>query len=211
MKKTIALLLVAAAVFAFAGCNVKEQILEETTTEDYEIAYDPDIVVDTGVKETLLNVYLKSHAKLVEDVFVLSHLPVDKSAAIVHNGVNYAPVTDKAEYKTYGELMTKLESLYTKEAITELLGNPAIYAEIDGKLYYNLDYSSGYFAGEAVYPYDWSEIKLDDDFTTMNDDIIYLRFTVLDSKTGDRIMISTMNAVKVDGEWRLDKFVAVQN
>lgn len=211
MKRLIALLLVAATVFVFAGCNVKEQILQETTTEvPPTAAYDPNIVVDQGLKETILNVYLKSHAELVEDVFVLSHLPVNKDAAIEHNGVKYAPVTDKAKYKTYSELITKLESLYTKEAITELLGNPAIYTEINGKLYYNLDYKSGYFVGEESYPYDWSEIEINEDYTTMNGDFVDLSFTVIDAKTGDKVTISTMNVVKVNGEWRLDKFVGVQ-
>lgn len=205
-------MLVAAAVFSFAGCNVKEQVLQETTTEEpITAAYDPNIVVEPALKETLLKSYLMPHAELVEEVFVLSHLPVDKSAAIVHNGVNYAPVTDKAKYKTYGELLAKLQSLYTEDAIKELLGEPAIYAEIDGKLYYNLDYSSGYFAGEKIYPYDWSEIEIDDNFTTKTGDTVQLRFYVIDALTKSKIMIRTMNAVKVDGEWKLDKFVAVQN
>lgn len=211
MKKIIALLLIASIAFAFAGCRIKERVLEEEVTEEtYTAAYDPNIVVEDALKETLLKSYIMPHAELVEEVFVLSHLPVDKAAAITHNGVKYAPVTDKAKYKTYGELMTKLESLYTKEAIEELLGDPAIYAEIDGKLYYNLDYSSGYFAGEEIYPYKWENIEIDDSFTTIGTDVIYLRFYVLDALTDSKIMISTMNAVKVDGEWRLDKFVAVQ-
>ncbi len=212
MKKIFALLLVAATVFAFAGCNVKDRVLPEATTaaEDLTAAYDPNIVVEAALKETLLKSYLMPHAELIEDVFVLSHLPVDKSAAIVHNGVNYAPVTDKAKYKTYGELLAKLQSLYTKEAIEKLLGNPAIYTEIDGKLYYNLDYSSGYFAGEGIYPYDWSEIEIDDNFTTKTDDTVQLRFYVIDAITENKVMISTMNAVMVDGEWKLDNFVAIQ-
>lgn len=212
MKKIFALLLVAATLFAFAGCNVKERVLPEATTaaEDLTAAYDPNIVVEAALKETLLKSYLMPHAELVEDVFVLSHLPVDRSAAIVHNGVNYAPVTDKAKYKTYGELLAKLQSLYTKEAIEKLLGNPAIYAEIDGKLYYNLDYSSGYFAGEGIYPYDWSEIEIDDNFTTKTGDTVQLRFYVIDAITENKVMISTMNAVMVDGEWKLDNFVAIQ-
>lgn len=212
MKKIFALLLVAATVFAFAGCNVKDRVLPEATTaaEDFTAAYDPNIVVEAALKETLLKSYLMPHAELIEDVFVLSHLPVDKSAAIVHNGVNYAPVTDKAKYKTYGELLAKLQSLYTEEAIEKLLGNPAIYTEIDGKLYYNLDYSSGYFAGEGIYPYDWSEIEIDDNFTTKTDDTVQLRFYVIDAITENKVMISTMNAVMVDGEWKLDNFVAIQ-
>ena len=211
MKKTFALLLVAATVFAFAGCNVKERVLPEATTaENITAAYDPDIVVDAALKETLLKAFLMPHAELVEEVFVRSHLPVDKSAAIVHNGVNYAPVTDKAKYKTYGELLTKLQSLYTEEAIKELLGEPAIYTEIDGKLYYNLDYSSGYFDGEKIYPYDWSKIEIDDVSTTKNGDTVYLRFYVIDAITENKAMISTMNAVQIDGEWKLDNFVAVQ-
>ncbi len=211
MKKLFALLLACTIAVAFAGCNIKKQILEETTTEaPPPAAYDPNIVVDAGLKETLLNAFLKPHAELIEDVFVLSHLPVDKSAAIVHNGVNYAPVTENAKYRTYGELLAKLRSLYTEDAIKELLGNPEIYTEIDGKLYYNLDYSSGYFKGENFYPYDWSEIEIDDNFTTKSDDTVWLRFYVLDAKTETKAMISTMNAVMVDGEWRLDKFVAVQ-
>ncbi len=212
MKKLFALLLVAATVFAFAGCNVKERVLPETTTaaEDFTAAYDSNIVVEAALKETLLKSYLMPHAELVEDVFVLSHLPVDRSAAIVHNGVNYAPVTDKAKYKTYGELFAKLQSLYTKEAIEKLLGNPAIYTEIDGKLYYNLDYSSGYFAGEGIYPYDWSEIEIDDNFTTKTGDTVQLRFYIIDAITESKVMISTMNAVMVDGEWKLDNFVAIQ-
>lgn len=211
MKKIFALLLVTTITFSFAGCRVKERVLEEEITEEtYTASYDPNIVVEDALKETLLKSYLMPHAELVEEVFVLSHLPVDKSAAITHNGVKYAPVTDKAKYKTYGELLAKLESLYTKEAIEKLLGSPAIYTEIDGKLYYNLDYSSGYFTGEDVYPYKWENIEIDDDFTTMGDDIVYLRFYVLDSLTENKIMISTMNAVMVDGEWRLDNFVAVQ-
>lgn len=212
MKKIFALLLVAATVFAFSGCNIKERVLPaaEQEEETYPTAYDPNIVVEDALKETLLKSYLMPHAELVEEVFVLSHLPVDKSAAIVQDGVNYAPVTDKAKYKTYGELLAKLESLYTKEAITELLGTPLIYTEIDGKLYYNLDYSSGYFAGEEIYPYDWSEIEYDDTSTTKNGDTVYLRFYVNDAITGNKIMISTMNAVMVDGEWKLDNFVAVQ-
>lgn len=211
LKRIFALLLVAATVLAFAGCNVKKRILPEVTTEEYyPAAFDPNIVVDAALRETFLKTYLMPHAELVEDVFVLSHLPVDKSAAIVHNGVNYAPVTKNAKYKTYGELIAKLESLYTEDAIKELLGNPAIYTEIDGKLYYNIDYSSGYFAGEGTYPYDWSEIEFDDKLTTKKDDTVFLRFYIIDKKANSKAMISTMNAVKVNDEWRLDKFVAVQ-
>lgn len=211
MKRLFALLLVCSIAFAFAGCNVKKRILSEVTTQEYYMtAFDPNIVVEEALKETLLKSYLMPHAELVEDVFVLSHLPVDKSATITHNGANYAPVTENAKYQTYAELLAKLESLYTEEAIKNLLGEPAIYTEIDGKLYFNTDYSSGYFSGEKVYPYDWSEIEIDDVATTKGKDIVFLRFNVIDAKTGLKAMISTMNAVMVNGEWKLDNFVAVQ-
>lgn len=209
MKRIIALLIIAATVTALASCNVKEQILDNTTTEYVSAA---ETIIENLIlpaEREILRSLVNSQANLIEDVFVLSHLPVDESAAITHNGAKYAPVTDKSSIKTYAELLDILNATYTEDAVKEMLGNPPVYIELEGKLYFNLDYSSGYFDGENLYPYDWSdfEIVTTSGYKEKNKITFCADVTDANQTNGSKVWV-TMEAINVDGNWKLTKFIS---
>lgn len=209
MKKVIALLLAAAMLTALAGCNIKEQILDNTTAEYVEPAEtDVENLILAAERETLRSLVI-AQKKLIEEVFVLSHLPVDESAAITHNGARYAPVKAEASIKSYDALLSNLNAIYTEDVVQSVIGNPPVYMELDGVFYYNLDYTTEFFDGEKLYPYDWSEFDFAD-YGWKDKNEINFAVEVLDaSKTnGEKIWV-TMKAVNVDGTWKLCDFYDV--
>ncbi len=207
MKKAIALLLASAIFIALAGCDVKEQILDNTTQEYYppaETRYE-NLVLDAE-RESLRSL-LSAHKKFIEEVFVLSHLPVDESQAITHNGARYAPVKTEASIKSYESLISNLNAVYTEDVVNKMIGNPPVYMELDGVFYYNLDYKSEFFNGEAFYPYSWSKFDIIDNHSMKYGDRIDFVIEVLDaSKTDGGTVWISMDALNVDGAWKLCDF-----
>lgn len=156
MKKAIALLVISAvvlSVFSFSSCGKDDETT--TTTPD-----NPFFNYIGDGETAMLITLVQANAKLVTDVFTLSHLPVDQTESTVINGVKYAPVSPDAFFKSYAELEEMLRASYTDEAVKKILGNPAVYLEQDGVFYYNLDYNSGYNKGEKVYPLKWDKIDI---------------------------------------------------
>ena len=209
MKKAIALLMAAVTVIALTGCNIKEQILENTTAEHVEPAETQvENLILAAEQETLRSLVL-AQKKLIEEVFVLAHLPVDESAAITHNGAKYAPVKAEASIKSYESLLNNLNAIYTEDVVAEIIGNPPIYMELDGKFYYNLDYKSEYFDGQNLYPYDWSEFDFAD-YGWKDKNEINFAIEVLDANKADGSTVWVMmNAKNVDGTWKLCDFYDV--
>lgn len=209
MKKVIALLMAAVTLVALAGCNIKEQILDNTTAEYVEPAETQvENLILAGERETLRSLVL-AQKKLIEEVFVLSHLPVDESAAITHNGAKYAPVKADASIKSYESLINNLNAIYTEDVVKTVIGNPPVYMELDGKFYYNLDYKTEFSDGQKLYPYDWSEFDFAN-YGWKDGNKIVFAVEVLDaSKTnGEKIWVE-MNAINVDGTWKLCDFYDV--
>ena len=207
MKKAIALLMAAVTIASLAGCNVKEQILDNTTAEYVEPAEtDYDNLILAAEKESLRTLIV-AQKRLIEDVFVLSHLPVDESAAITHHGAKYAPVKADAAFTSYESLLNNLKAIYTEDVVETIISNPPIYMELDGVFYYNLDYKSEYFDGSTLYPYDWSEFDFVDNYGWKNGNEINFAIEVLDAnKTDGSTIWIMMRALNVDGSWKLCEF-----
>lgn len=156
MKKAITLLVVFAvilSVVSFASCGNDDS---NTTTIPDNPFFN---YIGDGETATLITL-VQANAKLVTDVFTLSHLPVDQTKATVINGAKYAPVSSDAFFKSYAELEEMLRASYTEETVKKIIGNPAVYLEQEGVFYYNLDYNSGYNKGEKTYPLKWDKIDI---------------------------------------------------
>lgn len=157
MKKAITLLIAAAvilSVFSFTSCGKDNEEITTTSPDNGFFNYIGD-----GETATLVTL-VKANAKLVTEVFTLSHLPVDQTKATTINGAKYAPVTADAFFTSYAELEEMLRSNYTDDTVKKIIGNPPVYLEQDGILCYNLDYNSGYNKGEKKYPLKWDEIDI---------------------------------------------------
>ena len=201
MKKAIALLVITAviiSVFSFASCG-KDDDNTTTTPDNPFFNYIGD--GETAVLTTLV----QANAKLVTEVFTLSHLTVDQTKATVINGVKYAPVTPGAFFKSYAELEAMLRSNYTDETVKKILGNPAVYLEKDGVFYYNLDYNSGYNKGEKTYPLKWD--KIDISIVKVTDTTIDFLAIIRDAQ--DVEIHFPMSAVRENGNLRLADYYVI--
>lgn len=200
MKKAVAFLMTLALIFSFAACNSDKP--DSAPTESPSFGEDNvNSYVGQGEKEILRTLVL-ANADFVSDVFIKSHLPANQDSPVVINGVKYAPVNDKSKIKTYSELMSMLNSVYTAEAVKSAIGNPPVYVEHEGKLYYNLDYTSGYFKGEKPYPYSWDNVEIEVSLKTA-DSISFLVHTTDSLGTAT---VYPMVAVNENGNWKLSEF-----
>ncbi len=200
MKKAVAFLMTLALVFSFAACNSDKPETPSATSTTFGEGI-VNSYVGQGEKEILRTLVL-ANANFVSDVFVKSHLPADQDSAVVINGVKYAPVNDKSKIKTYSELVSMLNSVYTAEAVKSAIGNPPVYVEHEGKLYYNLDYTSGYFKGEKIYPYSWDNIEIEVSLRTADS----ISFLVNTTDSLGTPTVYPMVAVNENGNWKLSEF-----
>ncbi|MBO5859507.1 MAG: hypothetical protein J6R20_07000 [Clostridia bacterium] len=158
MKKAITLFLAAAVIlssFSLASCGKNNS--DETTTNAIDNAFLN--YIGDGEK-AMLSTLVQANAKLVTEVFTLSHLTVDQTKAITINGAKYAPVTDTSIFASYSVLEEMLLANYTKETVEKIIGNPPVYLEHEGVFYYNLDYDSGYNKSGKRYPLKWDTFEI---------------------------------------------------
>lgn len=151
MKRIIAALF--CIMFIFTACSAKTTTFDEAAANAY-----------VGAGEMMvITTLVKSNGFFVEDVFVGGHLPYDaETKAETENGT-YALVTSE-QFASYEEFEKKIRSTYTAEVCEELLASDK-YANIDGKLYFNLKYEN-----DEKYALDWSEATAE---ATINADGLY--------------------------------------
>ena len=203
MKKAVAFLLTLALVFSFAACDSGNTDTESTVAPTFS-ADNVNSYVGQAEKEILRTLAI-ANANFVADVFIKSHLPANQDEALVINGAKYAPVNEKSEIKSYSELLEMLNSVYTAETVKSMIGNPPIYLEHEGRFYYNIDYTSGYFTGEKVYPYSWDNIEIEISIRTSDS----ISFLVNTTDTYGTPTVFPMVAVNENGNWKLSEFYTV--
>lgn len=131
MKKFIALLF--CFLFLLTACGGKEETPTSTFDEANALSY-----VGAG-EMTAINILVSSNEFLSSEVFVDGHLPIDESGILETAEGTFAPVAS-VDIPTYTKLEEMVYSTYTEEAAKKLLNSPAKYAEINGKLYFNMKY-----------------------------------------------------------------------
>lgn len=160
-------------------------------------SFKPDALDANYVGEgqmTVLRYLIKSNGFLVEDVFVENHLPTESGKDITNENGTFSPVVSE-EIGTYTDLVTAVESTYTKEAAEKILSQSDRYAEIDGKLYFNTKY-----AESDAEDYDWNETDIK--VISVTDSTYELEVSV--KKARGLKQKFTVKAVTVDGDIRLE-------
>lgn len=182
MKKLISFLLSAFLLFTvcFVGCNGNSD----------------EIYIGEG-KMTVIRSLISSNGFLANEVFGAKHLPVDSSKAIVRDSHTYAPVVSD-RITDYSSLESLVKSTYTEDIAQKLLNEPKKYTEIDGVLYFDMQYS---FDEEPEH--DWSVFETE--FKKVNDDGSYL-FKVRLKKTNGFSSSVKISVSDADGIIRLCDF-----
>ncbi len=136
------------------GCSTKT-VINESNIGSY-----------VGAGElTVINTLVKSNGFFVEEVFTAGTLPYDATNKIETENGTYAPVTSEL-FETYADFEKKIRSTYTEKASEEILLKDK-YANIDGKLYFNLAYETD---TTEKYTLDWSNAEVE---ATINADGLY--------------------------------------
>ncbi|MGN0543328.1 MAG: hypothetical protein ACI4JG_07750 [Acutalibacteraceae bacterium] len=191
MKRTVIIFI--SLLFILSACGGKESKDNKENTSASTIA-ESEVAAFVGEGQmTVLRTLINSNAFFVNDVYVASHLPVDKSAAVNNANGTFAPViSDKI--KTYSDLSDMLKATYTAQTAEKILSEQK-YLEIDGKLFFNMKYDT-----ESDNKLDWSNF----DFKVMSvtDEKIVLDISVKDSK--GKAVTLTATAVNENGNLRLD-------
>lgn len=139
MKRVIAVIL--CLMLFLTACSGKPK-LDESNINTY-----------VGAGElTVINALVRSNGYFIENVFIANALPFDSEKAVETENGTYAPVTSDL-FETYADFEKKIRSTYTEAASEEILANDR-YADIDGKLYFNIKYNSS-----DKYNLDWSEAE----------------------------------------------------
>ena len=167
MKKIIALAF--CFLFVFTACSNSEKPVE--LNENNYASY-----VGAG-EMTLINILVKSNAELVNDVLKKNHLPIDKTKTVTNENGSFAPVVSE-KYKTLADLKSYITSIYCEKSVDDILGN--YYVDIDGKLYFNMEYA------ENDYSLDWSSPSVS--ASIESDGRYKLDITVKDEKGKDFIL-----------------------
>ena len=183
MKKfVIALLLI---LCVFSGCSAQKPI--DLSDESNVAAYIP------AGQMTVLELLVESNRFFVEEVFVANHLPIDESKTINNENGSFAPVVSD-KIGSYSKLENMLKSTYT-DAITEKLLSEKKYVEINGKLYFDMQYKNSF-----SYELDWSEYKISSS-TAVGEKF---EITVTARNAKHKKTEITLSAVNVDGNIRLE-------
>lgn len=160
-------------------------------------SFKPDVTDANYVGEgqmTVLRYLVKSNGFLVEDVFIENHLPTESGKDITNENGTFSPVAS-GEIDTYTDLVTAVESTYTKEAAEKILAQSNRYTEIDGKLYFNTKYAEA-----DAEDYDWNETDIK--VVSVSDGTYELEVSV--KKVKGLKQKFTVKAVTVDGDIRLE-------
>lgn len=183
MKKIILTLL--CILFIFSGCSAQKSV--DLSNESNVASYIP------AGQMTILEFLVESNRFFVEEVFVANHLPIDENGIISNENGSFAPVVSD-KIKSYSDLENMLNATYTAEVASKLLGEKK-YVEINGKLYFNMQYEKDF-----SYNYDWSEYKIASSIAS--DEKYELTVTVRNEK--NRKTNITLIAATVDGNIRLE-------
>ncbi len=186
MKKIIALAFCFLFILTACSDNSGKNKPVELNEENYAT------YVGAG-EMTLINILVNSNARFVSEVFFGNHLEVDKTQTVTKGTDTFALVVSE-EYKTLTDLTAHLESTYTKEAAKNILGNPEKYADIDGKLYFNMKFA------QTDYKTDWSSPVVSANIDENGKYIINI--TVKDEKGKDTEI--TASAINENGNLRLE-------
>ncbi len=152
MKKFISIfLLTVMLICAFSGCG-------ETKDEVY---------IGEG-KMTVLRSLIATNGFIADEIFGAAHLPVDMEKKITRGNQTFAPVVSD-RIGSYAELETLLKSVYTEEIANKLLNEPKKYVEIDGILYFDVQFEN---TGSEK-KYDWSEFEIEFDDMSENGTMIF--------------------------------------
>lgn len=157
---------------------------------------DNKVYIGEG-KMTVIRSLISTNGFLANEVFGENHLPVDALQTVQQGAQSFAPVVSD-RISTYAELENLVKSTYTEDVAAKLLSEPQKYVDIDGKLYFDLQYD---VTAEAEY--DWSEFETE--FKEVNDDGSYL-FKVKVKKTNGFNSTFKMNISDTDGTLRLCEF-----
>ena len=146
MKKLVSVLLAVLFIFAaFSGCG---------NTEENKV------YIGEG-KMTVLRSLVSTNGFIADEIFGSAHLPVDMSKTITQDNLTFAPVVSD-KIGSYAELEALLNSVYTEDVVNTLLNETKKYVEIDGVLYFDIQYEQS----ETKKKYDWSEFEIEYDKTT---------------------------------------------
>ena len=155
-----------------------------------------EIFIGEG-KMTFLRAAISANGFLANEVFGANHLPVDASKTITRDNRIFAPVVSD-RIKSHEDLEALLNATYVEEVAQELLNEPKKYFEIDGKLYFDMQYDG---QGESNYLWDSFETE----FKKLNDDGTYLFKVKLKKSNGWNSSIK-ISAADVDGRFKLCDF-----
>ncbi len=157
---------------------------------------DNKVYIGEG-KMTVIRSLIKANGFLANSVIGADHLSVNESEMIIHDSKTLAPVESDI-ISTYSDLERLVESTYTEDIAKKLLNEPKKYYDIDGKLYFDMQYS------ESENPkYDWSDFTVE--FKNLNDDGSYL-FKVSLKKTNGFSTSVKIDVTDKDGVIRLCDF-----
>ena len=148
MKKIISIILaLILTATAFSGCTNSEK----------------DTVYIGEGKMTVLRSLVSTNGFIADEIFGSGHLPVDMSKTVTQGNQTFAPVVSD-KINSYAELEALLKSVYTEEVANSLLNEPKKYVEIDGALYFDVQFE----IPETKKKYDWSEFEIE--FEETNED-----------------------------------------
>ena len=142
---------------------------------------------------TVINTLVKSNGFFIKEVFIAGSLPYDADKTVETENGTYAPVISDL-FATYADFEKKIRSTYTVTASEEILSNDR-YADIDGKLYFNIKYST-----PENYTLDWSEVETE---AKINADGNY-EITAKIKSTAGLPKSVTLYATNENGNIRLD-------
>lgn len=125
LKKTISLFF-CVLILIFSLCSCEDE-------------FDPDEYIGEGLL-TQFSILVDANQHFYNEVFVLSHLPVNEDESFEYEGKTYAPVNDTL-YTSYDKLIEHLNGIYTEEAVEDILENYDYYRDIDGKLCFDMAYA----------------------------------------------------------------------
>ncbi len=141
---------------------------------------------------------VSSNGFIADEIFGSGHLPVDMSKTVTQGNQKFAPVVSD-KIGSYAELETLLKSVYTDEVVIKLLNEPKKYVEIDGVLYFDVQYEDF----ETEKEYDWTEFEIE--FDKNNEDGSQ-SFEVELKKVNGRKSKIDINIIDVGGMPRLCEF-----
>ncbi len=181
MKRKIVSVLCLLAIAVSAGCS---RVPAEKDINSY---------VGEGIIMTAQLLFDGNEA-LVNNVFVYSHLPIDKNDTVTQNGKTYAAVKSDS-YSSYANIVSTVNAVYTTEESEKILKEYDFYADINGKLYFDL--SKDFEASDGV---DFDSLNAKP-VSSENGEYIFS----VPCKAGKKKSATEMKVVSANGDWRLNE------